>query len=244
MESATAKLLRDLADRYETTAFLKDDPSRIMHSVTGRLNREAAAFVASSLSFGSRSQFLPKIESILSLAHNNVDQWIRSRQALKDFSPDDRSNFYRFFTRADMHNFFRMYSDILTNYGSLGEYIAPRCNGDAFVAVKLICDAFRGCGIIPKDSSSCCKRVCMFLRWMVRTDSPVDLGLWSRFIDRRTLIIPMDVHVQKEASKLGLMQIKSTSMSAARRLTSIVAEVFPDDPLKADFALFGLGITR
>mgnify|MGYP000202145291 FL=1 len=84
----------------------------------------------------------------------------------------------------------------------------------------------------------------MFLRWMVRNSSPVDLGLWSDIIDKRTLIMPMDVHVIQEACRLGLMSSKSTSMKSAQKLTNLMLEIFPDDPLKGDFALFGYGVNH
>ena len=80
----------------------------------------------------------------------------------------------------------------------------------------------------------------MFLRWMVRDGSPVDLGLWP-FIDKKSLIIPMDTHVLQEACKLGLIKSRTASMSAALRLSKALADVFPDDPMKGDFALFGYG---
>ena len=95
---------------------------------------------------------------------------------------------------------------------------------------------------MPKDATSACKRVCMFMRWMVRDNSPVDLGLWSTFVDKRTLIMPMDTHVVSEAMKLNLLTSRCASMSAAQRLTDAMREVFPDDPLKGDFALFGYGV--
>lgn len=82
------------------------------------------------------------------------------------------------------------------------------------------------------------------MRWMVRDASPVDLGLWNDIIDKRTLIIPMDTHVIRVATKLGLITSKSSSMSAAIKLTNVLKKVFPTDPLKADFALFGAGISR
>ena len=84
----------------------------------------------------------------------------------------------------------------------------------------------------------------MFLRWMVRDGSPVDLGLWADRIDKKSLIMPLDTHVLTEASRLGLITSRCTSMSAARRLTAALAEVFPDDPLKGDFALFGYGVNH
>ena len=82
----------------------------------------------------------------------------------------------------------------------------------------------------------------MFLRWMVRDGSPVDLGLWSDIMDRRTLIMPLDTHVVQESLRMGLLKSRTASMGTARRLTDAMLEIFPNDPLKGDFALFGLGV--
>ena len=76
---------------------------------------------------------------------------------------------------------------------------------------------------------------------MVRRGPSVDIGLWADFIDRRTLVMPLDTHVLAQARKLGLLSKESASMSTASKLTAAMAEVFPDDPLRGDFALFGLG---
>ena len=84
----------------------------------------------------------------------------------------------------------------------------------------------------------------MFLRWMVRSGSPVDLGLWADCIDRRTLIMPLDTHVLAEAQRLRLLTCNSATMSTARRLTQQMLEIFPDDPLKGDFALYGYGVNN
>ena len=83
----------------------------------------------------------------------------------------------------------------------------------------------------------------MFLRWMVRDGSPVDLGLWAPQIDKRTLIMPMDTHVLQQSVRLGLLSSRTASMAAAQRLTARLARIFPDDPLKGDFALFGEGVS-
>ena len=146
-----------------------------------------------------------------------------------------------------MNAFFRAYRGIMQEHGSLGGFVRTRCEGDAVKAVAAICSRFcegGSCGVIPQDHHSACKRVCMFLRWMVRSGSPVDLGLWSDFIDRRTLVVPLDTHVIQEAKRLGLMKGASASMSAARRLTAALAEAFPDDPSRGDFALFGYGVSN
>ena len=247
MSPETRSLLADLASRYETESFSDGDPSQFLRCVDGDLNREATAFVASSLSFGSRSQFLPKIRGIVHCANSDVDRWIRRGGFEREFRADDARCFYRFFTYGAMHRFFSAYRRLMTEYGSLGEYVKGVSKGDAGEAVKAICRWFSendGGGVIPQDAKSACKRVCMFLRWMVRGGSPVDLGLWAGFIDRRTLIVPLDTHVVQEAMTLGLLKSPSASMCAAKRLTAALAEVFPEDPCRGDFALFGYGVDK
>lgn len=245
MDAKTKSALLRSAKQYETESFIKGDPSWFMHQVAGAANQEATAFVASALSFGSRAQFLPKVQWIIDRAGGDVDGWIRRGAFERDFRLDDHTCFYRFFTHATMNAFLRAYKGVMDDFGTLGDFVRQNAAGNAIKAVEAICRRFREAGsdaVIPKDPKSACKRVCMFLRWMVRDGSPVDLGLWSDFIDRRTLVIPLDTHVMQEARKLGLMKCSAASMCAARRLTAALAEAFPDDPAKGDFALFGAGV--
>ena len=84
----------------------------------------------------------------------------------------------------------------------------------------------------------------MFLRWMVRRDSPVDLGLWG-WADPAELLIPLDVHVMQEAKGLGLIQQGAVaSRKTAELLTAALSEVFPGDPCRGDYALFGYGVDK
>jgi len=243
MDEGMKKMLRSLADRYETEAFLDGDPSFFMHGLPSRRNAEATAFVASALSFGSRKVFMEKIRQLVDLAGGDIDGYVRKRVFARDFREGDETVFYRFFTRGDMHSFFGEYSSVLGEFGTLGGFVSSRAGGDAFKAVEAICARFAGRGrVIPADATSACKRLCMFMRWMVRGGSPVDLGLWEKFIDRSTLTIPLDTHVVAEARRLGLLSGASASMSAAKKLTAALAEAFPGDPCKGDFALFGLGV--
>ncbi len=102
--------------------------------------------------------------------------------------------------------------------------------------------SFQNSAIVPKGKNSANKRIHMFLRWMVRQNSPVDLGLWTWF-NPADLLIPLDVHVMQEAVKLGLLPENSTaSRKTAILLTNKLAQIFPNDPCRADFALFGLGV--
>jgi uncharacterized protein (TIGR02757 family) len=142
--------------------------------------------------------------------------------------------------------FLRGIKDMLTEYNTIGEYVKENAsNGlDAIKAITNWFSNYKENKLIPKDTVSACKRICMFLRWMVRDNSPVDLGIWSDFIDKRTLIIPMDTHVVNEAIALKLIDSPSTSMSNAIKLTKRLSKTFPDDPLKGDFALFGYGVNK
>ncbi len=233
-----------LANKYETKEFLYGDPSWFMHQVNDSDNKEVMAFIASILSYGSRKQFLPKIQIILDTAGNDIYNWIKEG-AFEDFIPKDENKcFYRLYNFAMMNNFFRIYRKLLKNNHSIGRFLYKNKINNGLDAIKFICSFFASEGIsviIPKDTTSACKRLCMFLRWMVRSNSPVDLGLWSDFIDRKTLIIPLDTHVLKQANNLQLIKSQVASMSSAQTLTKTLAEVFPNDPLKGDFALFGLG---
>ena len=253
--------LKTLAKQYETREFLDGDPSWFMHQVEGVANKELLAFIASSLSYGSRKQFLPKIQYILDCSKGEVEGWLTSGQFRKDI-PDDEGCYYRLYTNHTMRQFLEALTTMLREYGSMKAYIETELNKippypsrRAIDAIKAIVWWFQikvpvpvnvpvNVSVIPKDCTSSCKRICMFLRWMVRDHSPVDLGLWTDIIDKRTLIMPLDTHVMQEANRLGLISTKTTSMSTAIRLTEKLRETFPDDPLKGDFALFGLGTVK
>lgn len=244
-------MLKALASKYETREFLDGDPSWFMHQVEGEANKELLAFIASSLSYGSRKQFLPKIQHILDCSGGEVADWLLSGKFREDI-PDNGECYYRLYTNHMMRQFLNALTAMLKEHGSLKGFVerelcnaAPYPDRQAFTAIKALTEWFASHGskgVIPKDTTSSCKRICMFLRWMVRDNSPVDLGLWSDIIDKRTLIIPLDTHVMQEANRIGLINTKTTSMSTAIKLTAKLKEVFPDDPLKGDFALFGLGI--
>lgn len=236
-------LLHDYASRYETEDFLADDPALFMHLVSGRKNQEAMAFIASVLSYGSRKQFFPKIRYILNVSEGDVWAWVKSGDFNTDIT-DKTECYYRLYTYHDMNVFLHALQRMIIHYGSIGEFISVNAT-DGISAIRAITDYFARASqtrLIPKNISSACKRLCMFMRWMVRSGSPVDLGLWSEFIDRRTLIMPLDTHVMQQARRLGLITNRAASMSTARRLTDKMKEFFPDDPLKGDFALFGYGV--
>ena len=244
MTKRTKETLLRYAEKYERT-FPSPDPSEFLKTAEGANNQEATAFVAACLSFGSIEQFMPKIEQLIEWAKDSggMDQWIRRGAFERKISADACGCFYRFVTYVNLHAFLRKYQQIMDGHQTLGEYV--RGNGDetGLGAVKAICAAFADSDVgylVPTNASSACKRICLFLRWMVR-EPPVDLGLWKDFIGRDQLIMPLDAHVLKQARKLKLLKKEPATMATARKLTEIMAEVFPGDPLRGDFALFGHG---
>ncbi len=254
----TARKLRELAERYETADFSDGDPSFILKRYTAVADVECSAFVAAVLAFGRRDQFIPKIESIFAEAdrHGGPEKWLRSGSYASFGANAGDKKFYRFYSFNDMTALFARLAEILENHGTLGNCVktlyecaqpAPvgKRNLPSTPAERLLFTleaAFSGCRIVPQGKTSAAKRLCMFLRWMVRRDSPVDTGLW-RWFQPKDLIIPLDTHVLQESVKMGLLPEKAgTTLKTALTLTSELKEIWPDDPCKGDFALFGLGV--
>lgn len=255
--------LKQLADKYEVSTFCNDDPSQFLHwyPASQIVDTECAAFIAAMLSFGNRKQFIPKIKSILTLADktcSTISKWIL--QNSPDF-PNSDKKFYRFYSYNDMHALFSDLKSILEKSGSLGEYMRGRAlplasdcdqsyatpsSGDTPQRPDLsllISQSFANAKIVPKGKTCANKRIHMFLRWMVRQNSPVDLGIW-KWYPQSKLLIPLDVHVMKEGIRLGLLPPNATAnKKTAILLTKKMEEFFPGDPSRADYALFGLGVT-
>lgn len=248
MDKSKIDFLRALSEEYENENFIDGDPSWFMHQVDDALNVETVAFVASVLSFGSRKAFMPKIRYICEEANWDLVGYVTKGLFKKTFKKGDNTAFYRFFSNDAMHLFFTAYKDIFKRYGSLGKAVESAKCPDAVAAMRLISQLFAEAGsygVVPNGVSSACKRLAMFMRWMVRDSSPVDMGLWANFIDKRTLVLPLDTHVLTQSKRLGLIDVKSSTMAVARRITDVFAKyVFPDDPCRGDFALFGYGINK
>ncbi|MCF0208406.1 MAG: TIGR02757 family protein [Bacteroidaceae bacterium] len=240
MSRIDRKLLIELAEKYETADFIKGDPSWFMHQVEGDGNKEAIAFIASCFSYGSRKQFMPKVQLLLDDSKGNVCQWLMAAD-YKAVVPENDACFYRLYTNRMVLDLLERLAECYRESGSLKNLLIEKNVSTALDALEVLTKTFGG-KIVPKNTASSCKRLCMFLRWMVRTDSPVDLGLWADIVDKKTLIMPLDTHVMQQANRLQLIETKATSMSTALKLSKEVAKFFPDDPLKADYALFGYGV--
>ena len=247
-----------LADKYEVASFCDEDPSQFLKWYEPEKGRgcvadvEAASFIAAMLAFGNRKQFIPKIRFILETADNSagdICSWLKNGAYKKDFLRGS-NKYYRFYSFEDMQSFFDELAGILNCEKSMGDFFRKRweeaCDkedGQSPHLADIISQSFPKSKIVPKGRSSANKRIHMFLRWMVRQNSPVDLGIWSWY-SPADLLIPLDVHVMQEGQKLGLISEKATaSRKTAMELTKKMEEVFPGDPARADYALFGLGVS-
>ena len=257
--------LQKLADKYETASFCDFDPSQFLrwYPISRTADVECASLIAAMLAFGNRKQFIPKIRQILELADSSsggVVQWCLA--GAPNF-PHGEKKFYRFYSYDDMHNLFSDLSAIFQQSPTLEDYIKgkafpclqpaslssatpssglKRCPQRPLTLADHISNAFPNSAIVPKGKNTANKRIHMFLRWMVRQNSPVDLGIWT-WANPAELLIPLDVHVMQEAIGLGLLPKNAkATRKTAEDLTAAVEKAFPGDPTRADFALFGLGV--
>ncbi len=122
MDKRTRELLIGYADQYETQDFLNGDPSWFMHQVVGVPDQEVMAFLASCLSYGSRSQFFPKIQFMLDESHEKVYDWVR-QGAYQDAIPDTDACYYRLYTCHHIRCLLAALQAMLTEYGTIGAYV-------------------------------------------------------------------------------------------------------------------------
>lgn len=241
------ELLKTLADKYENADFIATDPCQFLYRYKKESDREVCAFTAAMLSFGNRKQFIPKTQLLCDLAGDSFAVWVMSgayRTTLLPPSGDPNQKFYRFYSYSDMYDFFDELQQIIRISGSLNTFFRQSIvYGYADLPLdQLISESFPNSAIVSKGKNSANKRIHMFLRWMVRRNSPVDAGLWTWY-KPSDLIIPMDVHVLQQAIRLGLLpQNARGTRKTAVQLTNRLKEIWPQDPCKGDFALYGLGI--
>ncbi len=226
--------LREWADRYETEAFIASDPVRFPRRYTGA-NAEVSAFLTSWVSFGRREQIMEAAERIDLMFGGRPYAWLRGGD-YKDLA-EDRRKLYRFLSYDDLYRLCERLDFLYGIYDSMWEALFDSGRG----YVGELSTWLKGVRGIPDHAKgSACKRLCLFLRWMVR-EGPVDLGRWPA-LDRRKLIIPLDTHVHRMALELGITRRKQADMRTAMEITDYFKDIFPGDPARGDFALFGYGI--
>lgn len=254
MVDEVAALLERKLDEHNRPSFISRDPVSIPHAFQKKQDIEIAGFFAAIFAWGNRVTIIRKSGELMERMGRAPHSFcLHHRPAeleqLKGFC-------HRTFNDTDLLYFLEFLSWHYRSHDSLEEAFTRRLEpGDHSVesALNGFQDYFfslpsapaRTRKHIPAPSSgSSCKRLCMFLRWMVRKDERgVDFGLWHK-ISPAQLVCPLDVHVARVARKLGLLQRKQDDWQAALELTTRLRQLDPQDPIRYDLALFGLGVNE
>ncbi len=240
--------LEYLTEKYEVESFIKDDPIQFLHKFNNDKDIELVGFISSLFAFGSRKVFIKKLEELFSIMDNKPLEYVLN------FNPKTLKGFnYRFAKDFDIIEVFSILQKLYKENKRLKDLFEYGYNIDNSVLnmFQTVTDYFYanvksqvGQGfyhLIPNPKNSgAMKRMCMFLRWMVRKP-PVDLGIW-KFISTSELLIPLDVHVARLSREMGLLKRSSNDFKAVIELTNNLKNFDSKDPVKFDFAIFGLGV--
>lgn len=229
--------IKNRIDSFQVREMFNNDPVSFLWKYTDKRDIEVAAVICSTLAFGNRKQIYKACEKMLALMGDSPYEWVMSQsfrmyfkgkcwyRMLKDFDLEN----IRYFLKQTYENFDSL-EDCIIN--TMGEY-------SGFTSyIEVLCTIFNGCNGIPKNTKSCCKRLNLMLRWLVRRDSQVDVGIWTK-LDASKLLLPMDVHSLNTARKYGFLKRKSNDMKAVLEVTEWARTICPDDPASLDFFLFG-----
>lgn len=251
MKSDLKKYLDQKAALYNQPGFITDDPIAIPHAFSKVQDIEIAGFFAAVLAWGRRSTIIKNCERLMAFMDRSPHDFILNHR------PEDLKGIlgfaHRTFNDTDLLYFFQVLQRHYQQSDSLETAFTGRADyQEVHIGAALRqFHAYFFQGEFPERTrkhistparGSACKRLCMFLRWMVRNDEAgVDFGIWSR-IRPSQLICPVDVHVARVATALGLMQKPESNWRSAESLTAILREWRPEDPVFYDYALFGLGV--
>ncbi|MDR0790412.1 MAG: TIGR02757 family protein [Bacteroidales bacterium] len=230
------------AKQYNTPLFIAEDPVQFPHRYEQKTDIEISAFVSAWLAYGNRRSFLQVLDVLHREFALSPTKYILN-QSFRHFK-DDFSPLYRFYKKNDFYALCLRLNEIYTQSGDMEQDIAKRLKENSFNGVLgYFNERFADVNGIPKDTKSACKRLCMLLRWLIRDDGIVDLGIWT-ILQPSQLVIPLDTHVFQTARQLAIVNRRSADMVAAVEITDYLRQIFPADPSIGDFALYGLGINK
>jgi uncharacterized protein (TIGR02757 family) len=244
--------LNKKVDQYNQPFFIADDPISIPHQFTLLQDIEIAGFFAAILAWGNRKSIINSCNKLMRLMNNKPYQFCL-HHSKKDLL--QLLNFkHRTFNTTDLLYCIEFFKQHYSKHNSLEIAFTKWMNKkDETVENGLIGfhNYFFSLQDFPErtkkhiatpQKKSACKRLNMYLRWMVRNNkTSVDFGVWKN-IKPSQLIIPIDVHVSRVAKKLGILNRTQNDWQAATELTSYLKTLDANDPVKYDFALFGLGV--
>lgn len=246
MENLRA-LLDDKLALYNCKEFIANDPISFPHSFTRREDIEVSALLASVIAWGNRKMILASGNRMFhGIMHSTPYEYVMSGEWE---TLDDTVNIHRTFFARDFKYICRGLKSIYTKYGTMETLFLGCTVWDGIENLRnemaMANDGQPTRHIsnpVPQKGkpASACKRMHMMLRWLCRKDGVVDLGIWNG-VSPSQLMIPIDVHVARTARLLGLVSRKQNDRKTVEELTAQLRILSPEDPVKYDFALFGVG---
>ncbi len=241
------KILNSYYRKYNRREYVHPDPLEFLYNYNDAGDREVVGLIASSLAYGRVGQILKSVSSVLEVVGETPRSFLE-KTSEKGLLDSFRGFKHRFATEEDIAGLLLAIKTIIKKYGSLNkaflsgyspsdESILPALSNFA----EMISAAGKNTNLISIPSKgSACKRLNLFLRWMIRSDA-VDPGGWSG-IPASKLLIPLDTHMYNIGSRLGFTHRRQANLKTAIEITRAFSEIVPGDPVKYDFALTRLGI--
>ncbi len=241
-------LLEEKYHQYNHTSFIESDPVSVPHMFTRKQDIEISAFLSATIAWGNRKSIVTNAHRLVKLMGTSPYEF------LVNAKPEDFKPFllfvHRTFNGDDCLFFLTSLQQIYRAHQSLEHLFNTLNDHGAAHAINRFREKFLETEHLSRSekhianplTGSSAKRLNMFLRWMVRKDDRgVDFGIWSS-LDPANLVCPLDVHVGRVARGLGLLHRTQNDWKAALELTDMLRTFNREDPVKYDFALFGLGM--
>ncbi len=243
------EFLDEKVNRYNLPEFIESDPIQVAKKFSEKKDIEIAGFLTATISWGNRPAIIKNALRMMDLLENSPHEFVTNAS---DFEMESLRKFvHRTFNGDDLVYFVRAIKNIYLQHGGMQEVFENgfQNSGTIYGALEHFHKLFYEPGgertkkhvsNVAKGASA--KRLNMYLRWMCREDrAGVDFGLWRR-IPPSALMLPLDLHTGNVGRKLGLLQRRTNDWKAVEEITSALRTFDPDDPIKYDFALFGLGV--
>ena len=254
--SQLPQVLEKLYDKYNHRRFIPPDPLQFLYRYSDFADREVVGFLSAALAYGRVEQIEKSLDSLFARMGKSPSAFVR------DFGKAERerlSSFkHRFTTGQDISDLLEVLKQVLNDQGSIEAYFLRgyrQTDRNIIPALSEFSESLLGVYakkhggrisrglkylLVNPSGKSACKRLNLFLRWMVRNDE-VDPGLWQS-VHKAKLLVPVDVHIARLCRILGFYDRKTVSLATAVEITEGFAEIAPDDPVKYDFALSRIGI--
>ncbi|MDR0547674.1 MAG: TIGR02757 family protein [Dysgonamonadaceae bacterium] len=237
--------LDEQVQRINTPSFIETDPVQFPRRYERLQDIEIVSFAVSAITWGKREMILRNADRMLAKMGDSPYDFVMN----EDFRALGKANIHRTFFEPDLIYLLRGFHKIFSENGSVEVFLQKQNAQNAWDIARLLQTEMASANngktnskCLPANfEKSALKRLNLALRWLVRNDGIVDLGVWN-ILKPSQLYIPLDVHVGNIARQLGILQRKQNDRQAVEELTAVLRAFCPNDPVKYDYALFGIGI--